>query len=191
MLLPTSLGSVSPHQQTQSSTGDPSTGPSTNEKDYFVSLCRGLFRSDTSDSIFDLKIDSSDTADTISFYEPFAFPPFIPSEVHMFSRSSNWIRDALNSSGWRVERCLIPAVKALILTHRDKPERTERLSDAMMLVNDAFQEARHSRIQAEYGFDAARAQRADTEDPTVSGDKLSKIKPILEARRARSQPSQR
>ncbi|KAH7826311.1 uncharacterized protein MONOS_10092 [Monocercomonoides exilis] len=100
------------------------------------------------------------------------------------------MKDALNSSGWRVERYLIPAVKALIQTHADAPEKQERLSDAMMLVISGLQEARHSRIQAEYGFTAAKALRVETEDTIVSGEKLSKIKPFREARRARSQPSQ-
>ncbi|KAH7829598.1 uncharacterized protein MONOS_13 [Monocercomonoides exilis] len=187
---PTSSSSVPPMQPAQFSSGDTSSDSSPNGKNIFAALCRELFGSETSQSIFDLKIDSPDIADTVSFYESFSYTPFIPSKVHEFARSSNWIKDALNSSGWRVERYLIQAVKALILTHADAPEKQERLYDEMMLVISGLQEARHSRIQAEYGFAAAKVLRVETEDPIVSGKKLSKIKPFLEARRARSQPSQ-
>ncbi|KAH7828119.1 putative Transposon Ty3-G Gag-Pol polyprotein [Monocercomonoides exilis] len=148
---PTSSSSVPPLQPAQSSSGDTSSDSSPNGKDIFLP-----------------RYAENYLADTVSLYESFSYTPFIPSKVHEFAGSSNWITDAPNSRDWRVERNLIQAVKALILTHADAPEKQERLFDAMMLAFLCLQEARHSRIHAEYGFSAAKALRVKTEDPVVS-----------------------
>ncbi|KAH7829111.1 uncharacterized protein MONOS_9956 [Monocercomonoides exilis] len=94
----TSSGSVPPLQPAKSSLGETSSASFPIGKDIFLTFCRELFGSETSESIFDLKIDSPDSTYTVSFFESFSYPPFIPSKVHEFARSSNWIKDAPNSS---------------------------------------------------------------------------------------------
>ncbi|KAH7818317.1 uncharacterized protein MONOS_13931 [Monocercomonoides exilis] len=130
-------------------------------------------------------MDSADLTKTIEQYESIACTPFIPARTHPHARSSNWQRDALDSSKHRVERYLIPGGKALIMSRSEGEARKEKISDAMLLFVAALKEARHTRIQAEFGFDAARALREDQEDPLVSSDKLAKITPLLEARKTR------
>ncbi|KAH7820306.1 uncharacterized protein MONOS_6280 [Monocercomonoides exilis] len=96
--------------------------------------------------------------------------------------------DALDSSGWRVEQYLFPAVKALILLQDEGASQRDRLADAVLMIIAALQEARHSRIQAEYGFRAARVLKDGSEDPLITSDKLEIIKPILEAKHSTAKP---
>ncbi|KAH7827980.1 uncharacterized protein MONOS_10245 [Monocercomonoides exilis] len=151
----------------------------------FSSLCAALFNDNINSSVFDLHTDSADLATTVEQYESIACTPFIPARTHPHARSSNWQKDALDSSGYRVERYLIPALKALIMSRSEGETRKERTSDAMPLIVAALQEERHTRIQAEFGFDAARALREDQEDHIVSSNKLAKITPLREARKTR------
>ncbi|KAH7816638.1 uncharacterized protein MONOS_2925 [Monocercomonoides exilis] len=181
--------STSPISQTQSSQSHSESQviPSTNK---LATLSTELFGEAVSAPIFNFQLDRADVKETRNAYESLSFVPFIPSQTHAHSRSSNWIKDALDSSGWRVEQYLFPALKALILLQDEGDSQLDRLTDAVLMIINTLQEARHSRIQAEYGFKAARVFKDGSEDPHITSDKLEIIKPILEAKRSspKSQP---
>ncbi|KAH7825058.1 uncharacterized protein MONOS_11024 [Monocercomonoides exilis] len=151
----------------------------------FSSLCQDKFNDNINSSVFDLHTDSADLAKTVEQLESIAFTPFIPARTHHHARSSNWLRDVLDSSENRVERYLILASKDLIMSRPEGEARKERTSDVMLLIAEALQEESHTRIQAEFGFDAARTLKEDQKDPLVSSDKLAKITPKLEAWKTR------
>ncbi|KAH7820723.1 uncharacterized protein MONOS_5356 [Monocercomonoides exilis] len=54
--------------------------------------------------------------------------------------------DALDSSGWRVEQYLCPALKALISLHGEGASQRDRLADAVLMIIAALQESRYSCI---------------------------------------------
>ncbi|KAH7818838.1 uncharacterized protein MONOS_15658 [Monocercomonoides exilis] len=151
----------------------------------FSSLCAALFNDKINSSVYDFHTDSADLETTVEQYESFVCTPFIPIITRPHARSSNLQRDALDSSGYRVERYLITALKALILSRSEGEASKEKTIDAMLLIVAALQEARHTRIQADIGYDAVRSLKEDQENSLVSSEILSKITPILEARKTR------
>ncbi|KAH7829935.1 uncharacterized protein MONOS_5989 [Monocercomonoides exilis] len=146
--------STSPISRTQS--GQSHSGsqviPSTNK---LATLSTELFGEAVSAPVLNFQLDRADVQETKNAYESLSFVPFIPSQTHAHSRSTNLIKDALDSSGWRVEQYLFPALKALILLQDEGASQRDRVADAVLMIIAALQEARHSRIQAEYGFKAA------------------------------------
>ncbi|KAH7831038.1 uncharacterized protein MONOS_6868 [Monocercomonoides exilis] len=119
--------------------------------------CKIQFGVQTSNSVFNFPINASDIDQSTAVYELLSAPPFIPSRTHAHSRSRSWFSDALDEGAWKVESRLLPALKAIVLaTQNAKQEDKPYLSDALTFLIAALQEARHMRITAKFGFDAAR-----------------------------------
>ncbi|KAH7823535.1 uncharacterized protein MONOS_11635 [Monocercomonoides exilis] len=97
--------STSPISQTQSNQSHNVSQviPSTNK---LATLSAELFGEAESAPIFNFPSNRSDVQETRNACESLSFVPFIPSQTHAHSRSSNWKKDALDSSGWRMEQYL-------------------------------------------------------------------------------------
>ncbi|KAH7822343.1 uncharacterized protein MONOS_14664c2 [Monocercomonoides exilis] len=73
--------------------------------------------------------------------------------------TKNWINDALDQAGYKMEIFLFQAIKAALIGLAETPTSSEgakqRLADILILVTKALQEARTVRIQGRFGFRAA------------------------------------
>ncbi|KAH7821155.1 uncharacterized protein MONOS_6361 [Monocercomonoides exilis] len=139
-------------------------------------------------SVFNYHLNQGDLEQTMREYEPISASPFIPSSTHPHSRSRSWISDALDEGAYNVEMFLIPALKATLLAaHNAVGEPSEHLEESIMFITAALQAARHMRIQAKYGFAAARSLKEDAVDPLLTPEQLERIKPILQANSSKLQ----
>ncbi|KAH7828281.1 uncharacterized protein MONOS_12554 [Monocercomonoides exilis] len=141
-------------------------------------------------TIFAYRVDQGDLLQTLRDYESFSVPPFLPATTHPHSRSQSWFSDALDEGAYNVESLLMPALKAMLMATRGTTEEAQQhQEDAMMLSVAALQAARQMRIQARFGFKAAKTLQDEKDDPLLTTEQLERIKPILQARTERRHES--
>ncbi|KAH7825808.1 uncharacterized protein MONOS_13288 [Monocercomonoides exilis] len=93
------------------------------------------------------------------------FSPLLSQEPPVSKRTKNWINDALDQAGSKVEIFLFQAIKAALIGFAEIPTSSEgakqRLADILILVTKALQDARTVRIQGRFGFRAATLMSTD------------------------------
>ncbi|KAH7825988.1 uncharacterized protein MONOS_4559 [Monocercomonoides exilis] len=98
-------------------------------------------------------------------YKTQDFSPLLSLEPHTAKRTENWINDALDQAGYKVEIFLFQAIKAALIGLAEIPTSSEgakqRLADILIMITRALQEARTVRIQGRFGFRAATAMSTD------------------------------
>ncbi|KAH7822369.1 uncharacterized protein MONOS_12767 [Monocercomonoides exilis] len=140
----------------------------------FKYICFSLFGDKTKDSIFEMHFPEQAGSNS-TIYSNFSAPPFIPEAIHPFQRTSNWCYDTLEQNGFKIEEKLISAIKELIIG-KDMVDKgldpSAVLADSFLMMVEALQEARTQRIQAVYGFRAARTLKEEDGDQLLSKRQL-------------------
>ncbi|KAH7826071.1 uncharacterized protein MONOS_17393 [Monocercomonoides exilis] len=144
----------------------------------FKCICFSLFGEKTKDSIFEMHFPEQAGSNS-TIFSNFSAPPFIPEAIHPIQRTSNWCFDALEQNGFKIEEKLISAIKALIIG-KDMVDKgldpSAVLADTFLMMVKALQEARTQRIQAVYGFRAARTLKEEDGDQLLSKRQLETLK---------------
>ncbi|KAH7821053.1 uncharacterized protein MONOS_8858 [Monocercomonoides exilis] len=116
-------------------------------------------------SIYDLKLSTISVQDVVEEYSTQDFSPLLSQEPPASKRTKNWINDALDQAGYKMEIYLFQAIKAALIGLAEIPTSKEgakqRLADILILITKALQEARTVRIQCRFGFRAATLMSAD------------------------------
>ncbi|KAH7830343.1 uncharacterized protein MONOS_16220 [Monocercomonoides exilis] len=93
------------------------------------------------------------------------FSPLLSQEPPASKRTKNWINDALDQAGYKMEIYLFQAIKAALIglaeIQTSKEGAKQRLADILILVTKALQEARTVRIQGRFGFRAVTLMSTD------------------------------
>ncbi|KAH7825378.1 uncharacterized protein MONOS_11391 [Monocercomonoides exilis] len=98
-------------------------------------------------SIFDLKLSTISVREVVGEYSTQDFSPLLSQEPPASKRTKNWINDALDQAGYKMEIYLFQAIKAAPIGLAEIPTSKE--------------EARTVRIQGRFGFRAATLMSTD------------------------------
>ncbi|KAH7819752.1 uncharacterized protein MONOS_4238 [Monocercomonoides exilis] len=111
------------------------------------------------------EISPRSVQDVVGEYSTQVFCPLLSQEPPASKRTKNWINDALDQAGYKMEIYLFQAIKAALIglaeIQTSKEGAKQRLADILILITKALQEARTVRIQNRFGFRAATLMSAD------------------------------
>ncbi|KAH7822361.1 uncharacterized protein MONOS_13885 [Monocercomonoides exilis] len=111
------------------------------------------------------EISTISVQDVVEEYKSQDFSPLLSLEPPTAKRTENWINDALDQAGYKMEIFLFQAIKAALIGLAEIPTSSEgakqRLADILIMITRALQEARTVRIQGRFGFRAATAMSTD------------------------------
>ncbi|KAH7822459.1 uncharacterized protein MONOS_15664 [Monocercomonoides exilis] len=103
------------------------------------------------------EISPRSVQDVVEEYKTQDFSPLLSLEPPTVKRTENWINDALDQAGNKVEIFLFQAIKAALIGSAEIPTSSEgakqRLADILIMITRALQEARTVRIQGRMSLD--------------------------------------